>query len=70
MEFAMEYLEQDANQTVILYLVDLSKTKVNEIYKEGDKDATRYLPPVEVPSHCEIQEAELQSFEKNNMKGM
>ena len=32
MEFAMEYMEQDANQTVILYQVDLSKTKVNDVY--------------------------------------
>lgn len=70
MEFAMEYMEQDANQTVILYQVDLSKTKVNDIYKEADKDAIRYLPPVEVPCVYEIQEAELQSYEKNKMKGM
>ena len=68
-EFAMEYLEQDANQTVILYQVDLSKTKVNDIYKEADKDAIRYLSPVEVPCVYEIQEAELQSYEKNKMKG-
>ena len=70
MEFATEYLEQDANQTVILYQVDLSKTKVNDIYKEADKDAIRYLPPVEVPCVYEIQEAEVQSYEKNKMKGM
>ena len=30
LEFAKEYLEQDANQTIILYRVDLSRTKVNE----------------------------------------
>lgn len=70
MEFATEYLEQDANQTVILYQVDLSKTKVNDIYNEADKDAIRYLPPIEVPCVYEIQEAEVQSYEKNKMKGM
>lgn len=70
MEFAQEYLEHDANQTVIIYQVDLSKTKVDDIYKEADKDAIRYLPPVEVPCIYEIQEAEVQSYDKNKMKGM
>ena len=70
MEFAQEYLEHDANQTVIIYQVDLTNTKVNDIYKEADKDAIRYLPPVEVPCVYEIQEAEVQSYEKNKMKGM
>lgn len=70
MEFAQEYMEQDANQTVILYSVDLSKTKVNDIYREADKNAIRYLPPVEVPCVYEIQEAEQQSYDKNKMKGL
>ena len=33
LNFAKEYIEQDANQTVILYRVDLEKTKVNDISK-------------------------------------
>ena len=33
LDFAKEYIEQDANQTIILYRVDLDKTKVNDIYK-------------------------------------
>ena len=47
--FATEYLEQQANQTVILYQVDLSKTKVNDVYVEADKNAVRYKTPVEIP---------------------
>ena len=43
MHFAKEYLEQDANQTVILYRVDIDKTKVNDIYKEAEKDAIRFI---------------------------
>ena len=70
MEIAQEYLEHDANQTVIIYQVDLSKTKVNDIYKEADQDAIRYLPPVEVPCVYEIQEAEQQSYDKTKMKGL
>lgn len=70
MEFTTEYMEHDANQTVILYQVDLRNTKVNDIYKEADKDSIRYLPPVEVPCVYEIQEAESMSYEKNKMKGL
>ena len=70
MEFAQEYMEQDANQTVILYQVDLTNTKVNDIYKEADKNAIRYLPPIEVPCVYEIQEPEAQSYDKNMMKGL
>ena len=70
MEFAQEYMEQDANQTVILYRVDLSNTKVNDIYKEAEKDSIRYLPPVEVPCVYEVQDAEAQSYEKTKQKGL
>lgn len=70
MEYTYEYMEQDANQTVILYRVDLSNTKVNDIYKEADKNAIRYLPPVEVPCVYEIQDGEQQSYDKNKMKGL
>ena len=62
LEFAKEYLEQDANQTIILYRVDLSKTKVNDVYKEAQKDAIRFLPPIELPVIYEIDEAELKSY--------
>ena len=48
-EFSSEYLEQDANQTVILYRVDLDKTKINNTYKEVTKDAIRFLTPIELP---------------------
>lgn len=70
MEFAQEYLEHDANQTVILYRVDLSNTKVNDVYMEADKDAIRYLPPVEIPCVYEIQDAEAQSYDKTRLKGL
>ena len=69
-EFAMEYLEQDANQTVILYQVDLSKTKVNDIYKEAEKDAIRFYPPIELPVIYEIQEAETKAYNNKLQKGM
>lgn len=69
-EFAKEYLEQDANQTIILYRVDLSKTKVNDIYKESQKDAIRFLTPIELPVVYEIEDAELKSYGNKIQKGV
>jgi hypothetical protein len=63
--FAKEYLEQDANQTVILYRVDLEKTTVNDVYKEASKDAIRFLTPIELPVIYEITDSELKSYSKN-----
>lgn len=68
--FATEYLEQDANQTVILYQVDLEKTKVNDIYVEADKNAVRYKPPVEIPVIYEVAEAEVKSYNDKMSKGI
>jgi hypothetical protein len=70
LEFAKEYLEQDANQTIILYRVDLQKTKVNDIYKESTKDAIRFLPPIELPVVYEIDDAELKSYGNKIQKGV
>lgn len=68
--FATEYLEQDANQTVILYQVDLSKTKVNDIYKEAEKNAVRYKTPIEIPVIYEVTDAELKSYDSKGQKGI
>lgn len=70
LEFAKEYLEQDANQTIILYRVDLNKTKVNDIYKEAQKDEIRFLPPIELPVIYEIEDAELKAYGNKVQKGV
>jgi hypothetical protein len=67
--FSQEYLEQWANQTVILYQVDLSKTQVNDTYKEAKKDAIRFKPPVELTVIYEIQDAEMKTYNTQQMKG-
>lgn len=68
-EFAKEYIEEDANQTVILYEVDLTTTKVNDIYLEAEKGAVRYKPPVELPVVFTIDEAEMKSYENSQVRG-
>ena len=68
--FAEEYLTQDANQTVILYQVDLSKTQVNDIYVEAKQNGVRYKHPVEIPVIYEITDAEMKAYDTTFQKGM
>lgn len=68
--FASEYIEQDANQTIILYRVDLDSTKVNDIYKEAKKDSIRFKTPIELPVIYEIDDAELKSYGTSVQKGI
>lgn len=63
------YLEEDLNQTVIVYEVDRKRTNVNDIYKEAKKDAIRFLPPKEVPCMYEIQDAQLNTFDSKSNTG-
>lgn len=70
LSFATEYIEQDANQTIILYRVDLKKTKVNDIYKEAQKDSITFLPPIELPVVYEIGDAELKSYGNQVQRGV
>lgn len=70
LDFAKEYIEQDANQTIILYRVDLEKTQVNDIYKEAKKDAVRFLPPIELPVVYEIGESEMKAYGTKMQKGI
>lgn len=68
--FAKEYLEQDANQTVILYRVDLQKTNVNDVYIEAKKDNIRFLPPIELPVIYEVEDAETKAYNTKNQKAI
>lgn len=70
LDFAKEYIEQDANQTIILYRVDLEKTQVNDIYKEAKKDAVRFLPPIELPVVYEIGDSEMKAYGTKMQKGI
>jgi hypothetical protein len=43
----MEYLHGDLNFTLVLYSVDISKTKVDNVYGETGPEEIRFFPPVE-----------------------
>lgn len=70
LDFAKEYIEQDANQTIILYRVDLDKTQVNDVYKEASKDSIRFLTPIELPVVYEINDAEMKAYGTKTQKGI
>lgn len=69
MDLIDSYLEEDLNQTVVVYEVDRKRTNVNDIYKEAKKDTIRFLPPKEIPCMFEIEDAQLNSFDSTSNTG-
>lgn len=70
MEFATEYMEQDANQTIILYQVDYEKTQVNSVYNEAEKDRIKFKTPIELTVIYDLQDAETKAYRDNISKGI
>lgn len=69
MDLVEGYLEEDTNQTVVVYQVDKISTQVNDIYKEANKEI-HFLPPVEVPCLYEIQDQSLKSYDSKTQNGV
>lgn len=69
MEVGKNYIEQDMNQTVILYSVDVSQTNVDAVYGETKSGDVRYKTPVEIPCVYEVSEPELKSYDKTQNLG-
>lgn len=63
------YLEQDCNQTVILYEVDLENTNRDALYQETGKDEVRFKSPKELHVLYSIQPTELKSYKSNQGVG-
>ena len=64
------YIEEDINQSVVLYEVDRSKTNVNAIYKEATSGNIRYKAPREIPCMYEIKDSEIKSFDNKSSNGV
>lgn len=63
-EILENYMEEDTNQTIILYEVDRSRTNMNDTYKETvTNDGIRFKPPKELPCLYEIKDSENRSFD-------
>lgn len=69
MEIGRDYLEQDVNQTVILYEVDLSKTNLDAIYNESKSNQIVFKTPVELHVLYNIEKGELSSYDKSKNLG-
>lgn len=69
MEIGKNYLEEDVNQTLILYQVDLEKTNLDVLYNESKKNAVVYKPPVEIHVIYELEESSLDSYDKTKNLG-
>lgn len=54
-ELGKAYLEQDMNQTIILYEVDLNKTNLDSIYGETKPNQVIFKAPVELHVVYEIE---------------
>lgn len=69
LSLGMEYLYEDVNQTVILYEVDLSKTNINQVYKEGKKNNIRFKTPKEIHVIYEIDESKVKTYDTKTSSG-
>jgi hypothetical protein len=59
-----DYIEQDVNQYITLYMVDRTKTNVDEIYGEVSKDDIIYKEPVELCVLYKIDEPVNKTYDK------
>ena len=69
MEIGKNYLEQDMNQTIILYEVDLEKTNLDSLYGESKKDGIIFKTPVELHVVYTLEAPELKSYDKTKNLG-
>jgi hypothetical protein len=68
-EMGKNYIEEDMNQTVVLYQVDLTKTNSDALYGETDANQVVYKPPVEVHCVYEIEKPELKAYDSKKNLG-
>lgn len=67
--FIEEFIEEDLNQSVVVYEVDRIKTNTNAIYNET-KENIRFKPPKELPCMFEIKESQIKSHDSNTQNGV
>jgi hypothetical protein len=63
------YIEQDMNQTAVLYSVDASKTNIDATYGETMENSVVFKTPIEFHCVYEIEEPELRAYDKSKSLG-
>jgi hypothetical protein len=56
--FGEEWLYGDMNFSVVLYRIDKTKTKTDDVYGEALKDGIKFLPPIELKGYVQISAPE------------
>lgn len=70
MMIGKNYLEQDVNQTVVLFQIDIEKSNLDAVYNESKKDSLVFKPPVELHCIYTIEDSSLKGYEKGKNLGV
>lgn len=68
-DIGKEYIENDINQTIILYSVDRSKTLTDNLYGESQPDDISFLPPLELNCIYRLNKSSNDSYDKSRGLG-
>ena len=68
-DLGMEYINTVINQTVVLFEIDQTNTKINDIYKESNFNEISFKTPVELNVLYNLEGAELKTYDNNTIKG-
>lgn len=68
-DIIMQYLEEDTNQTIVVYEVDRKNTTMNEVYMES-KTNIRFKAPREIPCLYEIKESDVKTYDNKTSNGV
>ena len=63
------YIEQDMNQTAVLYQVDAAETNIHDVYGETQSDSVQFKTPVEFHCVYTVEQPELKAYDKNKNIG-
>lgn len=66
MEIGREYVEEDMNQTVVLFRVDKETTDSDPLYGDTDNEKTVWKTPVEIPCVYLLDAAENKAYGQKN----
>lgn len=69
MDIALGYMEEDTNQTIVVYQVDRISTQTNSIYKDTNS-TIHFKTPVEVPCLYEINDTKMKTYDNKTQNGV
>ena len=69
-DLLIEYIEEDLNQTVVVYEVDRQKTNVSGVYKEAKDGQIRFKPPKEIPCMYDLKDSDTKVYDSKTNTGV